>query len=98
MSRYSAIDHYVYPDTAVLRNKAGLKDQQALDAFEADVTALCMLELIDAPVQGNFDLAHLCAIHRHIFQDVYEWAGEIRTVDMSREGSRQSVLNLDRSC
>ena len=44
MSRYSAIDHYVYPDTAVLRNKAGLKDQQALDAFEADVSLNAVLQ------------------------------------------------------
>ena len=88
MSRYDGADTYVYPDTDVLRNKAEIGDQAALDAFEADVTALRMLELSETPVQGAFGLEHLCAIHRHLFQDMYDWAGELRTVDISREGSR----------
>lgn len=37
---------------------------------------------------GNFDLEHLCAIHQYVFQDVYDWAGQIRTVDISRGNSR----------
>jgi cell filamentation protein len=88
MSRYDAIDDYVYPGTTVLRNKAGIQDQAALDAFEADATAVRMLELLEQPIPGTYDFAHLCAMHRHLFQDVYEWAGEIRTVDISRDASR----------
>ncbi len=94
MSRYDASDVYAYPGSTVLRNKAGIQEQAALDAFEADVTALRMLELLDAPVQGRFDLAHLCALHRHVFQDVYEWAGELRTVDISRGSSRFAHASL----
>lgn len=87
MSRYEGSDHYVDLDTGVLINKAGIRDQAALDAFEADVTAVRMLELIETPVGGDFNLAHLQAIHRHLFQDVYEWAGELRDVDISRGAS-----------
>lgn len=94
MSRYDGSDSYVYPDTEVLRNKADIRDQEALDAFEADVTAVRMLELIDNPIQGVFDLKHLCAVHHYLFQDVYDWAGEIRTVDISREGSRFGNFGL----
>lgn len=36
--------------------------------------------------QGNFDLPHLQAIHRQLFQDIYDWAGEIRTVEISKDG------------
>lgn len=88
MSRYDAVDGYVYPGTSVLRNKADIRDQLALDAFEADATAVRMLELLEKPLVGQFDFVHLCSIHHHLFQDVYEWAGLIRTVDISREGSR----------
>lgn len=88
MSRYDGSDSYVYPGSEVLRNKADIRDPIALDAFEADATAVRMLELIDHPMQGVFDLKHLCAIHRHLFQDVYHWAGEMRTVDISRGSSR----------
>lgn len=88
MSRYDGADSYTYPDTDVLRNKANLTDQGALDAFEADATAIRLLELIAHPIEGSFDLTHLKAIHRHLFQDVYDWAGELRTVDISKGGSR----------
>jgi cell filamentation protein len=37
---------------------------------------------------GQFDLAHLRAIHRHLFQDVYDWAGEIRTVEIFKGGNQ----------
>lgn len=94
MSRYDVSDSYVYLDTGVLRNKADIRDQAALDAFEADATAVRMLELIDNPIQGVFDLKHLCAIHRYLFQDVYDWAGEIRTVDISRGESRFANFGL----
>lgn len=94
MSRYDAFDAYVYPDTAVLRNKADIREQAALEAFEADACAVRMLELIDNPIQGVFDLKHLCAIHRYLFQDVYDWAGEIRTVDISRGASRFANFGL----
>jgi len=93
MSRYDWSDTYVYPGTEVLRNKADLRDQAALDKFEADVTAMRMAELLNQPIQGKFDLPHLRAMHRHLFQDVYDWAGEIRTVDISRGASRFANFN-----
>jgi cell filamentation protein len=88
MSRYDGFDTYVYPGTEVLFNKADIREQAALNEFEADVTAVRMLELFNKPIQGDFDLTHLRAIHQHLFQDVYTWAGEIRTVDISRGTSR----------
>lgn len=45
MSRYDGSDSYTYPDSDVLKNKAGLHAQSALDAFEADTTAIRLLEL-----------------------------------------------------
>jgi len=94
MSRYVGTDSYVYPDTGVLRNRGNILDQEALDAFEADAVAVRMLELEDNPIQGSFDLQHLCAVHRHLLQDVSDWAGEIRTVDISRGSSRFANFGL----
>ncbi|MDE3233233.1 MAG: Fic family protein, partial [Pseudomonadota bacterium] len=74
--------------TAVLKNKAGITNQDLLDEYEADFTAIRILELAQAPVEGNLDLTHLCKIHEYLFQDVYEWAGEIRSVDIIRGESR----------
>jgi|SRR3989339_1365767 len=88
MSRYDGTDSYVYPGTEVLRNKADLREQAALDAFEADVTAVRMLELTENPIPGAFDLQHIRAMHQYLFQDVYDWAGELRTVDISHGETR----------
>jgi cell filamentation protein len=88
MPRYDADDVYCIPGTAVLTNKAGITDQDLLDEYEGDFTAIRHLELMQNPVEGAFDLAHLCKIHQHLFQDVYDWAGEIRSVDIIRGDSR----------
>lgn len=88
MSRYDGADSYTVPGTEILKNKANLCEQLALDAFEADATAIRLLELVKNPLKGNFDLAHLQAIHRHLFKDVYDWAGKLRTVDISKGNSR----------
>lgn len=88
MSRYSVEDIYCYSGTSVLRNKLDLTDQQELDQFEGEITTLRLVELQENPIAGQFDLAHLKKLHFHIFQDIYDWAGELRTVDISRENSR----------
>lgn len=78
--------HYCYPpDFAVLRNKLDIRDSPTLDAAERLFVAQRLLEPVPA---GDFDLAHLKAIHRHLFQDVYEWAGEVRTVEIAKDGDR----------
>ena len=88
MSRYDADDTYCYPGTDVLRNKAELTNANELDAYEGELSTLRSIQLIENPVLGKFDLAHLQNIHLALFQDVYDWAGKIRTVDISRGNSR----------
>ena len=73
------------PDFTVLRNKLDIRDAWTLEVVERHHVALRLYEAVPA---GDFDLAHLKAVHRHLFQDVYEWAGQIRTVEISKAGSR----------
>lgn len=75
---------YCYPNSDVLINKMGIRDMERLMRLEKRLTMLRILELVDKPIQGKFDLRHLKSIHRYIFQDVYEWAGEIRKVDIAK--------------
>jgi len=88
MSRYDADDTYCYPGSDVLRNKAELTDANELDTYEGELSTLRSLEILEKPIEGQFDLAHLQKIHLALFQDIYDWAGEIRTVDISRGNSR----------
>jgi cell filamentation protein len=76
-------DPYLYPGTDVLRNKPGIRDAALLERIERDVVAERARQGVPA---GDFDLMHLRAIHRQLFQDVYSWAGEIRTVEISKDG------------
>lgn len=77
---------YCYPpDFIVLKNKLNLRDAAELEFFE---TEFVMQRIAKGVPSGCFDLAHLKAIHRHLFQDVYEWAGELRTVEISKSGSQ----------
>lgn len=78
------MDSYCYPpDYSVLKNKLGLKSRAELDMAER---LLVSQRMEQGCPEGNFDLAHLQAIHRHLFQDIYAWAGEIRTVEISKGG------------
>ena len=88
MSRYDVDDTYCYPGTDVLRNKAEITNAEDLDAYEGELSTLRSIEILENPVAGQFNLAHLQRIHLALFQDVYDWAGEIRTVDISRGNSR----------
>jgi len=82
---YAAIaDPYCYPGTTVLINLQGLRDQAKLDAFEIEVTSIRADQKLPP---GRLSYSHYRAIHRHLFQDVYAWAGKIRTVRISKDGS-----------
>lgn len=75
---------YCYHGSDVLKNKMGIRDMEQLLLMEKRLTMLRILELLDKPIQGEFDLKHLQTIHKYIFQDLYEWAGEIRKVDIAK--------------
>lgn len=81
-------DPYTYPGTQVLRNIPGIRDDATLRDFEYEQSKLRIEELREKPIPGKFDLEHLKAIHAHVFQDVYEWAGKTRSVNISKNGDR----------
>ncbi len=75
----------LYPDgSGVLRNKYGLRDAADLRAAEYQVTAN---RERDAPVFPPTREGYQ-ALHRHLFQEVFDWAGELRTVNFTKGGSR----------
>jgi cell filamentation protein len=82
---YDAVeDPYCYPRTIVLKNRAGLRTQRALTRFETAMAA----QRADEPLPvGRLDVRHYRAIHRHLFQDIYAWAGQFRTVRISKADS-----------
>ena len=77
-------DPYLDLQSGLLRNRLGITDAGELRHVEAALTASRIYDLIRSPIPGAYDLAHLRAFHRQIFQDLYDWAGELRTVSIGR--------------
>ena len=77
-------DPYADPVTGVLRNKLGLSTDEELAEAEREITHAALIFLREAPVAPSYNLGHLCAIHRRIFEDIYDWAGQIRTVSIAK--------------
>lgn len=87
MSRYSDRDPYLDEASGVLKNRFRILDEATLEAAEADLVAARSRTLALKPLKSRFDLLHLQAIHRYLFGDVYEWAGQLRTVDISKRNN-----------
>ena len=79
-------DPYCYPGSTTLRNRLNLQDEDELSKAELDLSSIAANEIEFMP--PPYGLARLKQIHKHLFCDVYDWAGEIRTVDISKEQTR----------
>jgi cell filamentation protein len=77
-------DPYLDLTSGVLRNQLDITDPCAFRQAEADFTGVRIAQLVREPIPGDYDLTHLRGFHRHIFQDLYDWAGELRTVSIGR--------------
>lgn len=91
------LDPYVYPGTDILRNVLGIQDRKRLDNAEADYVSLRLRELAENPLEGDYDIDHLTEMHKYIFQDIYEWAGKIRTVNIEKEEPALGGLSIEYS-
>ena len=89
MSQYSLdpIAENCYPGTTVLINKFGVKDEVKLLRAEIAITQEASARWEISPQQSSFSFEHFKAIHRHLFHDLYDWAGQTRNVDISKKGT-----------
>jgi cell filamentation protein len=77
----------------VLRNLPNIEDEKVLLAYESLKVSNRIEELFDNPIR-IIDSSALLKIHHHLFQDVYEWAGEKRRVEISKDGKQFFLTNL----
>ena len=76
-----------YPGTTVLINKFDIRDDAILNEVEGTLTAAKSAQWLNAPEKDTFDFAHYKAIHRFLFADLYDWAGQVRDVNISKKGT-----------
>lgn len=101
MSIFDDWDSYFYPETidkygnGVLRNLLSIRNPRRLREIEYKYTSYRAQELLENPslVERTFDAAHLKAIHAYLLQDIYEWAGQYRTVNMYKGDSGFADIN-----
>lgn len=87
------VDPYIDPATGILRNLVGARTQEELDQIEADLVEARTVDLPKQRVKKTADLTELRRIHRYLFGDVYDWAGQLRSVDIRKnvEGAEYFV-------
>ena len=74
-----------------LRNKLGIEDPVELAHREETLTKRRALELYDRHILETFEIGTfrgLAAIHGYLFQDVYDFAGKMRTVNIAKGNFR----------
>ena len=77
-----------YPGTTVLINHFNIRDEEKLNEIESVISSARYAEWLNKPRSTTFDFEHYKAIHRFLFSDLYEWAGEVRTVNISKKGTQ----------
>ena len=71
--------NYIYPQSNTVKNLFGITNYDDLERIEAAIVTARYAEIIAGHgPQNQFDADHVKALHRHLFQDIYEWAGRTR--------------------
>ena len=89
-NEYSYLDpdyKYTDPETGILRNLANTDNKEVFLFIESGAVAKRIKELYDNPIEIR-GVKTLFVIHKHLFQDIYSWAGQERTVEISKEGKQ----------
>ena len=76
-------DPYVWHNDTVLKNRLDIHDETQLRKAELAFSAARLATLELGP--SSTGMPWLCHIHRTLFQDLYSWAGELRTIDIWRD-------------
>lgn len=79
-------DPYCYAGSATLKNRLGIQNEIDLANAERDLSALAADRIeFSAP---PYDFSFLKLLHQKLFKDIYSWAGEVRSVDISKGDTR----------
>ena len=86
---------YCYPDSNVLKNKLNITNAEDLAVAEREITSIKLAYAKQNIIEGDFDFSHLRKIHKFLFEDIYEWAGEYRHVNISKGNQFCLCQNLE---
>lgn len=78
-------NEYTYPDSSVLRNKFNIREFDELVNREYQFVKTNALDLYLSPILVH-SMKDVCKIHFALFSELYEWAGNYRKVNISKQG------------
>jgi cell filamentation protein len=81
---YDYDDIYCYNNSAVLKNKLNITDRDVFFKAEREITSLRSAQLLVEPIPGTFNEQHFKSVHKFLFDDIYDWAGNYRRVNISK--------------
>ncbi len=87
---YKYIDEksiYIDPKTGVLRNLLGVEDEETLNFVESAIVTKKLKEFYENPIVIS-GVETLLLIHKLLFEEIYSWAGEVRTIEISKNGEQ----------
>ena len=91
-----------YEGTTCLVNKLGIRDEKKLSEIEAGITFAKAVMLEETPIDDDFGFEHFKKIHEFLLCDLYEWAGQVRTVDISKKRTKflyaSSIESIGTKC
>jgi cell filamentation protein len=87
MKDYSIKDQiYCYENTLILKNKLNIKNKEELEIVETKITSFKIAELQKREFKEyNLNFLFFKNLHKFIFEDLFEWAGKIRIIDISKD-------------
>lgn len=98
----NALSDDYYEGTNCLINKFNIQNEEQLAKIEASITLAKTAELERNPISTSFNFEHYKQIHKYLFEDLYDWAGKVRTVDISKKGtiftSAENIENVADAC
>lgn len=81
---YQYDEKYCYPNANILKNKLDIHNEEDLSSYEREITAVRQLELLNSPPKGEMNFLYLKKLHKMLFSEIYDWAGKVRTVNISK--------------
>lgn len=86
-------DPYIQ-ENGTLKNKLDIKEYEKLNEAEKDIGFVKLIDIGES-FKRKYDADYLKTVHKHIFEDIFDWAGEFRTVPLYKEEIVLAGLSLE---
>ena len=91
------MDPYLYENPRILKNKLNIRNINDLEEAEANYVAFRLKEVTVNPLKGDYSYQHFLEFHKFLFQDLYEWAGVQRKVNIEKQEPILGEMSIEYS-